>query len=238
MSESEKKAPSLVLLRDTRERAIARLSEAFARDDLELDEFERRLGIAHRSDVVAELAALTADLGEGAPAQALVPAAPAAPVLSSSSRVREQQSLVAVLGGAVRKGHWTPPRRLRVVAVLGGAELDFREAALAPGVTEVYITAVMGGVNIIVPPHLSVEMEGVAVMGGFEHSERAPVTPDPERPVLHVRGFALWGGVQIETRLLGETERDAHRRLHGRGRERGALPGETGRKALPPRKEE
>lgn len=234
MSERDKKAPSLVLLRDTRERAIARLSDAFARDDLELDEFERRLGIAHRSDVVAELEQLTADLGEEAPSQALVPAAP---VALSPSRVREQQSLVAVMGGAVRKGHWTPPRRLRVVAVLGGAELDFREAALAPGVTEVYITAVMGGVNIIVPPQLAVEMEGVAVMGGFEHSERAPVTPDPERPVLHVRGFALWGGVQIETRLLGETEMDAHRRLHGRGRERGALPGGAGRKALPPRKE-
>ena len=42
------KAAALVALRDTRERVIACLSDEFAHDRLELEEFERRLGIAHR----------------------------------------------------------------------------------------------------------------------------------------------------------------------------------------------
>jgi hypothetical protein len=50
--------------------------------------------------------------------------------------------------------------------------------------------------------------------------ERRPPEPDPDRPVLRVTGLAIMGGVAIETRLLGESERDAHRR---RKRERKAL---------------
>lgn len=218
---------SLVTLRDQRERAIARLSDAFAHDHLDLEEFERRLGIAHRTDSTAELAILTEDL--------VAPAAEPAPATTKAlvpGRQKEQQTLAAIIGGTSRKGHWTPPRRLRVIAVMGGAELDFREAAFAPGVTEVHITAVMGGVQIIVPPQLAVEMEGLAIMGGFEHSERAPVQPDPDRPILRVSGVAVWGGVHIETRLPGETEEDAHQRR----RSQRALQ-KAQRRALPPRRD-
>lgn len=218
---------ALIALRDARERAIALLSEAFAHDDLELDEFERRLGLAHRSDSIVELERLTTDLT--VPETATVPATVPARV---PGQVRDRQSLVAVLGGTSRQGHWTPPRRLRVVTVLGGAELDFREAVLAPGVTEVVITAVMGGVSITVPPQLAVEMDGIAIMGGFEHSERAPAQLDPDRPVLRVRGVAVMGGVEIKTRLLGESYEEAHHRR----RAQRALPGSR-RAALPPHKE-
>lgn len=223
---------SLVTLRDSRERAIARLSDAFAHDHLDLEEFERRLGIAHRTDSIAELTVLTQDL---VAAPEVAPSAEPAPGTTRAlvpGRQKEQQTLAAIIGGTSRKGHWTPPRRLRVIAVMGGAELDFREAAFAPGVTEVHITAVMGGVQIIVPPQLAVEMEGLAIMGGFEHSERAPVQPDPDRPVLRVSGVAVWGGVHIETRLPGETEEDAHtrRRAH-RALQKAQRP------ALPPRRD-
>jgi hypothetical protein len=105
---------------------------------------------------------------------------------------------------------------------MGGAVLDFREARLPPGTTEVTVFALMGGAQIIVPPGLAVEMDGSAFMGGFEHMERAPAEADPERPVLRVSGFVLMGGVAVETRLPGEGERDARRR---RRRERKQLRG-------------
>ncbi len=224
------KAAALVALRDTRERVIACLSDEFAHDRLELEEFERRLGIAHRSDSLAELQKLTSDLE--AEAAALVVAAPAplaAPVgspataLAPASR-RAEQTLAAVLGGTTRHGHWTPPQRLRVVAVMGGVELDFREAALAPGVTEIHATVFMGGVSIIVPPQLAVEMDGIAIMGGFAHTERAPAQRDPDRPVLRVTGVAVMGGVDIRTCLIGESGSEVHKRRALGGARRAALP--------------
>ena len=77
----------------------------------------------------------------------------------------------------------------------------------------------MGGVQIIVPPGLAVEVNGTAIMGGFDHLERAPPTPDPDRPVLSISGFAMMGGVHIETRLPGEDERGSRRRQRRERRE-------------------
>ncbi len=73
--------------------------------------------------------------------------------------------MVAVMGGAERKGRWRPARRTNVVTVMGGAELDLREAELAD---EVVITAVtvMGGIGIVVPEGVSVDLGGFALMGG------------------------------------------------------------------------
>ena len=56
--------------------------------------------------------------------------------------------VIAVLGGSSRKGSWEPPARLRVPALMGGVELDFREANLLEGETVVDVLAVMGGVTI------------------------------------------------------------------------------------------
>ena len=161
-------------------------------------------------------------------AQAANPPVPsAAPAASKAmvpaSQVRERQSVVAIFGGAERRGAWLSPRHLRVVAVMGGVELDFREARLPPGVTDVSIFSFMGGVEVVVPPELAVESNGVAIMGGFEHLDRAPVETDGEQPVLRVHGFVMMGGFSIETRLPGETSGDARRRRRNERKEQGRL---------------
>jgi hypothetical protein len=218
---------SLVALRDARERAIAQLSDAFAHDVIGVDEFERRLTLAHRSASVSEVAELVSDLTTVASSVAIVPA-PARHVASASPI--DHDSIAAILAGVERRGPWTLPHRLRAFAVFGGMVLDFREALLPPGVTEIHVVAVMGGAQLIVPPGLSVEVSGTAIMGGFAHVERTPAQPDPERTVLRVRGFAVMGGVAVETRLPGESEHDAHRR---RKRERRALRSVVEPKRLP-----
>jgi hypothetical protein len=140
--------------------------------------------------------------------------------------------MFAFLGGFSRKGTWTPARTTRVMCVFGGGELDFREARMPPGVTEVNIFALWGGVHIIVPPELAVEVSGSAIMGGFESMERTPAVPDPDGPLLRVTGFVMMGGVGVETRNTGESQRDAQRR---RKRERKELERaeRDARKALP-----
>jgi hypothetical protein len=191
-----------------RDRAIAVLGEAFAHDALDVEEFERRVTVAQTSPSLAEVEALTADL----PAEAR--AAPAVPerALVPTSQVRPAGQIVSVMGEARRTGSWTVPRKLTVVSVMGGAKLDFRNARLPTGVIDLRVTSVMGGVEIIVPPHLAVEADGVAIMGGFDHVERAPDVPDPAAPLLRIRGVVVMGGVEVEMRLPGETGRQARKR--------------------------
>ena len=53
-----------------------------------------------------------------------------------------------------RQGSSRVPQHLRVIAVMGGIDLDFPEAVLCPDVSEVSITSVMDGVAVIVPAQL------------------------------------------------------------------------------------
>jgi hypothetical protein len=209
----------LVALRDERERIILVLSDAFATGDLEIEDFERRLTLAHRTDSIAALEELVRDLkasaAEPTPSAALVPVVSAAVVT-----VRAEESLFSIMGSVERNGQWTPPRVLRVMSLMGSVKLDYREASLASGTSEVVVTTIMGQVDIIVPPSLAVEMSGSAIMGSFEFTQRVPVTPDPERPTLRVHGISVMGAVVIKTRLPGESGLDAFFR---RRRERKAM---------------
>ncbi len=228
---SEKPPPTgLIALHDARERAIAQLTDAFAHGHLEVEEFENRLTLAHRADSVADVERTTHDLAPPATALAVAPSVVLAPV-----NPREDDRMMAIFGGIERHGAWTLPRRLHASAVFGGLLLDLREVHLPPGVTEIHVVAFMGGAQIVVPPNLSVEVSGTAILGGFAHVERAPTQHDPDRPVLRVHGIAVMGGVAVETRLSGESEAEAHRRRQGERRALGPgqrtkrLPQNSGR---------
>ena len=202
------------LLRDARERTVEALCAQFARDALDTAEFERRIDRAYRAATPLQLAELTSDLPvlptASPPAIRPEPSPARVPRVPASQR-QASQFVVAVMAGSERKGSWVPARNIYSIAFMGGVGLDFREARFGPGVTEVTIVAVMGGVEIIVPPGLQVEADGFAIMGAFEHrSDAAP--PDPDSPVLRINGMALMGGLEISTRLPGETASQARKR--------------------------
>ena len=202
-----------------RQETIDALCDAFARDEMELADFERRVEAAHRAESTAELDRLLSDLRPRP-----VPArAGRGPAVESSAlgrravalpgQVRPREVVAGIMGGSTRSGRWTPARRVTAIGVMGGVELDFREAVLAPGVTEVHAFAFWGGVEIIAPPDVRVECTGVGIMGGFDHREDASSTHDVNTPVLRVTGVAIMGGVEVRVRYPGETRRDARRRV-------------------------
>ena len=167
--------------------------------------------MAQTSDNPAEIEALLADLPDAgvAPARSGDGADRGEPLVSDE---RDLDTAYAIFGGIDRRGTWNVPRRMRIVAIFGGANLDLREARFPPGVIDIEVTAVMGGINIVVPPGLAVQMHGSAIMGGFADINRSPANPDPDAPLLRIHGLTMMGGVNIEMRLPGESERGARRR--------------------------
>lgn len=201
---------------DETQRTVEILCESFARDELDVQEFERRIDRAYRTPDPDALRALVADL----------PSAEAAPVdgAGASLSVPEppaREVVVAVLGGAQRGGRRTAPRTSWVLAGLGGAEIDLREARFGPGVTRVRVAAVMGGVDVVVAPGTRVDCRGIALLGGFgtdggdDELSQGIADPDGTRvdtPVLRIRGIACMGGVSVSVRRPGESAREARRR--------------------------
>ena len=214
--EQDRPTGSPPALPDQRQKTIDALVRHYAADHITVEEFERRVDIAHRTRDVADLARLTFDLPEVRP-QPPTELPEADRLIARGARavadvVRESQTLVAIMGGVERRGRWTPARRTIVICAMGGADLDFREARFAPGETEIFIVALMGGADIVVPPDLAVDASGLAIMGGFGHQEQHDFPADADAPVLKIRGFALMGGVDVQVRYPGESAKDASRR--------------------------
>ncbi len=198
-----------------RERIVNELSLHFAADHLSIDELEVRLKLAYESPSMAQLNGLAADL----PALRDSDAMPGyAPMFAPSEIVPARGVVIAVLGGTSRKGSWIVPRHLKVFAMLGGCEIDLRDARFAPGVTELDVTAILGGIEVTVPPGVRVEAAGSAFLGGFDANGGESMMIDPGQPVLRVTGLALLGGVQVKVRgpSKKKIERyEAARRLPG-----------------------
>ncbi len=185
-----------------RARAEARLQEAFERDLIGLDALEIRLAQVNKARTpdaidaaLVDIPALAEIVEADAQSEAEAPAAAPSTALAVGEVPRAAWA-IGVLGGSVRKGQWTVPRRLRAVALLGGCELDFTQARFGPE-TDVHCVSVMGGVEIKVPPGVRVESNGIGILGGFENTSDGG--PRPGQPVLRVHGVALMGGVEIKT---------------------------------------
>jgi Cell wall-active antibiotics response 4TMS YvqF len=86
------------------------------------------------------------------------------------------------------------------VAVMGGISLDLRGAVLSAPTTTITVVAVMGGVEIIVPPGIRVETPGFGFMGGWDNRTEQETDLPAGAPLLRVRGFAFMGGLDVRTK--------------------------------------
>jgi hypothetical protein len=178
--------PELRVSDAEREATVVRLREAGGEGRLTLEELAERVEAADAARTRGDLAVLTADLPIGAPTASLSPDLPR----------KERRWIVAIMGGEQRKGRWRPSRRTNAIAVMGGIDIDLREAELADG-AEILAVPVMGAVSITVPEGVSVEMSGFALMGGNSGPDDK-VLPLPNSPIVRVRAFSLMGGVVVE----------------------------------------
>ncbi|WP_407552821.1 DUF1707 domain-containing protein [Streptomyces sp. Pv4-95] len=203
-----------------RERVAEILRDAVAEGRLAMEEFQERLEATYAARTYGELEPITADL----PADASAPTAPGPLSLRKEgaarswagrivSGARGSTTGVGILGGFQRKGRWTIGRRFTAVCCMGGGEIDLREADFAGPEIVIDCYAVMGGVQLVVPPGVEVDVRGLGIMGGFDPGEDG-VPGDPGAPRVIVRGLALMGGVGIERKAR---KADARRLRDERG---------------------
>jgi len=184
-----------------RERAADLLREAAGHGRITMDELDERLEVAYAAKTYGDLAAVTRDLPQPAQAPGTAQRAPVGRIGGTPGA----KFSLAILSGARRAGRWVVPPSYVAVAVMGGVELDLREAQFSQPEVTIHAYTVMGGIEITVPEDVDVDVSGVAFMGGFDHNASGPGVPGAPR--LRVLGFALMGGVEVRRKPL--KERDA-----------------------------
>jgi len=195
-----------------RDATLRTLGDHAAVGRLTLDELEERSGRALTAKTRGELATLTSDLPAGG-----------MPSLAPSAK-KPVRWMVSIMSGSHRRGRFRAAGTINAVAIMGGDDIDLREAEIEGGELILNLYAFMGGAQIYVPDSVDLEVGGFSFMGGHEDigSERPP---RPGAPVIRIRVYNLMGGASIyrlPPEARGASLKDA-RRL-AKAAERGQLP--------------
>ncbi len=174
-----------------RDATVRALGDHAAVGRLTLDELEDRAGRALVAKTRGDLAVLTSDLPQQAAAAEPAPSgAPQAPVR------KPVRWMVAIMGGSRRHGRFRTVGSVNSVSIMGGDEIDLREAELEGGHLTLNMFALMGGATIYVPDSIEVEVSGFSLMGG--NTEMGSLrNPRPGAPVIQIRTYNLMGGATI-----------------------------------------
>nr|WP_184829405.1 DUF1707 domain-containing protein [Jiangella mangrovi] len=196
-----------------REQVADVLRQAASDGRLSLSELEERIEALYAAKTYADFEPVVRDLPGDLPlppSAAIVRRASAAAAPSSSTSpsarvggVASARSAKVVFSGIQRRGDWVVPQHYSIKAVLGGADLDLREASLEAAEVEINIKAVFGGVNIVVPPDIRVQVDGDGVFGAFNDDTSGAGRPDPGAPLVRVTGKAVFGGVNVQRKPVG-----------------------------------
>ena len=197
-----------------RDETLRILGEHASVGRLTLDELEERSGRALAAKTRGDLATLTGDLpqeaGQGRPA----PATARKPV----------RWMVAIMSGSHRRGRFRAVGSINAVSVMGGDDIDLREAEIEGGELTINLFAFMGGANIYIPDSIELDVGGFSLMGGnTEIGSERPARPGA--PVVRIHAWNLLGGAtiyRVPPQARGRGLKEARRLAKAAGR--GELP--------------
>jgi len=107
----------------------------------------------------------------------------------------------AMFGGVERRVGSSNFTGGTVTAMFGGVELDFRSADIEGEEAVVYVEAIFGGIEVVVPDRWIVAYEGQSVFGGYTDETRPPLPDVPgaaPKKRLILRGRAVFGGINVK----------------------------------------
>jgi len=194
-----------------RDQTLRVLGEHAAVGRLTLDELEERSSRALAAKTRGELATLTGDLPQEAGQDTPAPTLAKKPV----------RWMVAIMSGSQRRGRFRAVGSINAISIMGGDEIDLREAEIEGGELTLNLVAIMGGATIYIPDSIELDVGGFSLMGGNTEigSERLP---RPGAPVIKLRAWNLMGGATIyrvppQARGLGLKEARRLAKAAGRG---------------------
>ncbi|MFZ6759067.1 LiaI-LiaF-like domain-containing protein [Undibacterium sp. Ji50W] len=103
-------------------------------------------------------------------------------------------NIVAVMSGNKLQNSSQDFKGGEINAVMGGVELDLRQASIQSEAT-LNVFAMWGGIVLKVPNDWTVISHGSPILGGFEDKTVPPMLTAKK---LYIKGYAVMGGVEVK----------------------------------------
>lgn len=173
-----------------RQDVIDRLTEAFSKDAISMEEYERLATEANATNRLEDLTRLSFDL----------------PARQEQSRFRKDSSIIgakplmtgSIMGDRKMIGNWLSSDRVSSFTVMGSTRLDLRDVDLPPGPIHIETYTLMGETKIIVPRDLPVRLNVFAFMGESSASRDVNQQIRGSTSWVEVSGFAMMGSVNVK----------------------------------------
>lgn len=159
------------------DQAVEKLQQAYAHGLLSEQELDEKMHKAITAKKIEELEELLVE--------------------SFEEEVREDK-LSAIVGGLEKNGHFVVGKSLSIKAILGGCSIDFRKAVFLHQETIIYATAILGGIDMIVPADARIILEGSPIIGGI--SQESPKKLPDDAPRIRIKAKAIMAGIDIRTK--------------------------------------
>ena len=164
-----------------RDVALALLREASVDGRLTIEELAERAELVSAARTRDDVAAATADL-----------AAPGPPAPEDVFRCR------ALFSTVKREGRWRIARQSRYSAVFGNVKLDLRDAVLPGPEIEIEAKALFGGVDVIMPEGVHVDLTG---SGALSSQDLKVVGVPPEgAPLIRIHHRGAFGSLSVRSK--------------------------------------
>jgi predicted membrane protein len=105
-------------------------------------------------------------------------------------------NVFAFMGGISRKNTSLNFKGGEATAIMGGCEIDLRNARIADDEAILNVFAFWGGIELRIPDTWIVEVDAYPILGGFDDKTLVPQNGNSKK--LIIRGFAIMGGVEIK----------------------------------------
>ncbi len=106
---------------------------------------------------------------------------------------------IAIFGGSkLGQGPWRPGKKVWLITIFGGSEVDFRTAELEEDVTQVVAFALFGGNKVVVPQDLPVTLSEFSLLGDKKDKRsRTKEAPPASAKALHINAISILGSFTL-----------------------------------------
>jgi DUF1707 SHOCT-like domain len=179
-----------------REQVATVLSTAYAEGKLTREEHDERIDQLMAAKTFDDLIPITRDLVVvGVPTPVASQQATSRFTIDTTGQNPEPDRMIAIFGGASRRGRWRVRKNIQSLTLFGGTDLDLRDAIFEAPVVEISGFWCFGGLDIKVPEGIDVRDQTAGVFGGTDIRDIGD--PAPGAPTLVIKGMTLFGGVTV-----------------------------------------